>query len=272
MKCDQSSTRGAVSVNRLGFDFISESIARSTDWLFAESHHVIAIYTGGLIRTKETDFDRGPIRRDLPKKGDVLVIPAGHRVGITARGQRAEFSQVSVPTQLLEYRQLAPRFGYRDPLLHQLTNRVHSVVNREDLPARLLRESLADVVRLHLSDHYATIQRSHTDNRTFEPAVQAKLIALIEDGIDAEISLESLARSANMSVTQFIKTFTATFHTTPYQYVLDRRIERAKRMLGTTALPVTDIASRVGFSSPSHFATAFKSRVGVTPTGYRNVL
>ncbi len=256
----------------LGFEFISESIIRSTDWVFAESHHVIAIYTGGLVRAKETDFDRGPIRRDLPKKGDILVIPAGQRVGITARGQIAEFSQLNVPTQLLEHRELTMRFGYRDPLLHLLTNRVQSVVNREDILARLLRDSLTDVVRLHLSDHYATIQRNRIDNRSLDSAAQTKLVELIEDGIDAEISLDSLARGANMSVTQFIKAFTAAFHTTPYQYVLDRRIDRAKRMLTITTLSITEITARVGFSSPSHFATAFKNRVGVTPTTYRNAV
>ena len=85
----------------LAFDFISATITRPTDWLFDEPHHVIAIYTGGLVRSKETDFNRGPIRRDLPKKGDILVIPAGERVGITAPGQLAEFSQLNVPTKLL---------------------------------------------------------------------------------------------------------------------------------------------------------------------------
>lgn len=259
-------------MNGLDFSFISEPIARPTDWVFDEPHHVIAIYTGGLVRTKETDFDRGPIRRDLPKKGDILVIPAGQRVGITARGQRAEFSQLNVPTRLLENRQLTPRFGYRDPLLHLLTNRVHSVAGRDDLLARLLRDSLADVVRLHLSDHYAAIRHHQIDSRSLDAITQTKLVAFIEDALDTEISLRTLARRAELPITQFIKAFTTTFHTTPYQYVLTRRIDRAKRLLATTALPITEISAHVGFSSPSHLATAFKSRVGVTPTAYRNAL
>lgn len=254
----------------LGFEFISEPITTATDWLFDEPHHVIAIYTGGLVQVKETDFDRGPIRRDLPRKGDILVIPAGQRVGITARGQLAEFSQLNVPTQLLEHRELTPRFGYRDPLLHHLTNRVQSIADRNDILARLLRDSLTDVIRLHLTDHYATVRRSRLDDRTLDPITQAKLIELIEDGMDREITLDTLARRAEMSVAQFTKSFTVTFRTTPYQYVLDRRISRAKTLLTTTALSMTEIASTVGFSSPSHFATTFKGRVGITPTSYRD--
>lgn len=254
----------------LSFEFVNAPITTPTEWLFDESHHVIAIYTGGLVQAKETDFDRGPIRRDLPRKGDILVIPAGQRVGITARGQLAEFSQLNVPTKLLEHRELTPQFGYRDPLLHHLTNRIQSIVNREDTLARLLRDSLTEVVRLHLSDHYAMVQRGQLDDRTLDQITQAMLIELIEDGMDGEISLHTLARRADMSVSQFIKCFTATFRTTPYQYVLDRRIDRAKRLLTTTALSITEIASTVGFSSPSHLATTFKGRVGITPSSYRN--
>ncbi|MBV0917965.1 helix-turn-helix transcriptional regulator [Mycobacteroides chelonae] len=253
----------------LAFDFISATITRPTDWLFDEPHHVIAIYTGGLVRSKETDFNRGPIRRDLPKKGDILVIPAGERVGITAQGQLAEFSQLNVPTKLLEHRELTPRFGYRDPLLHLLTNRIHSLAHREDLLGRLLRDSLTDVIRLHLCDHYAAIRRPHGDNRTLDPITQAKLIEFIEEGMDTEIDLDTLARYADMSVSPFIKAFAAAFHTTPYRYVLDRRIDHAKKLLTATTLSITEISAHLRFSSPSHFATAFKTRVGVTPTAYR---
>lgn len=259
-------------MSALSFDFISSSIAKPTSWVFDESHHVIAVYTGGLVRAKETEFDRGPVRRDLPKVGDILVVPAGERVGITAQGQFLQFSQLNVPAKLLEYREITTRFGFRDPLLHQLINRAHSVADRDDLLARLLRDSLADVIRLHLSDHYAAIQYRPGSSRSLNTSTQSQLIEFIEDGLDSDISLSALAQRAHMPVSQFSKAFTATFRTTPYQYVLDRRIVRAKRLLAATTLPVTDIAASVGFSTPSHFATAFKGRVGMTPTAYRSGL
>ncbi|MBN7304794.1 helix-turn-helix transcriptional regulator [Mycobacteroides abscessus subsp. bolletii] len=264
--------RGNAPVSGLGFDFISSSIANQTSWVFDEPHHVIAVYTGGLVRAKETEFRSGTGTPDLPKVGDILVVPAGERVGITARGQFLNFSQLSVPTKLLEYRKITPRFGFRDPLLHHLINRAHSVADRDDLLARLLRDSLADVIRLHLSDHYASIQYRPGGGRSLSTSAQSKLIEFIEDSMDSDISLGALARRADMPVSQFSKAFTFAFHTTPYQYVLDRRIARAKRLLATTTLTVTDIAASVGFSTPSHFATAFKGRVGMTPTVYRNAL
>lgn len=256
----------------LEFGFISDPIDRSRDWVFNASHHVIAIYTGGLVRTKETEFDHGPSHRNLPKIGDILVIPAGQHVGITARGRLAEFSQVTVPTPLLDDRELMPRFGYRDPLLQHMTQRVHTVIDRDDLLARLLMESLTDVVRLHLADRYAKILRPHTNRRTLSTTDQRKLIEFIEDSMDASISIAALSSIVHMSITEFTRAFIDAFGTTPYQFVLHRRIERAKLLLATTRLPITDITVLAGFSNPSHFATTFRRRVGVTPSAFRNGL
>lgn len=64
--------------------------------------------------------------------------------------------------------------------------------------------------------------------------------------------------------------FAVAFHTTPYQYVLSRCVERAERLAAATTLNVTDIAASAAFSTPSHFARAFEGRVGVIPTAYRN--
>lgn len=91
----------------------------------------------------------------------------------------------------------------------------------------------------------------------------------LSDNLDAEITLDTLAGLAGMPAGAFIRAFRKTFHTTPYQYVLDRRIGHAKTLLLTTSQSITEIAVAVGFSTPNHFATAFKRRVGVSPRGYR---
>jgi AraC family transcriptional regulator len=91
----------------------------------------------------------------------------------------------------------------------------------------------------------------------------------MNDSLDADITLDALAELAEMPVGAFIQAFRKSFHTTPYQFVLDRRIARAQTLLLTTAQSITQIAGTVGFSTPNHFATAFKRRVGVSPRVYR---
>ncbi|WP_324611254.1 helix-turn-helix transcriptional regulator [Mycolicibacterium conceptionense] len=77
-----------------------------------------------------------------------------------------------------------------------------------------------------------------------------------------------IAQQAKMPVGVFITAFRAAFHTTPYQYLLDRRFERAKFLLRNTTRPVADISAAVGFSNPGHFSTAFRHRIGVSPRAY----
>jgi AraC family transcriptional regulator len=51
--------------------------------------------------------------------------------------------------------------------------------------------------------------------------------------------------------------------------LIERRINRARRLLSAGTASITEISMSVGFSTPSHFATTFKQRVGVTPSAYR---
>lgn len=99
---------------------------------------------------------------------------------------------------------------------------------------------------------------------------RARLLQYLDDELAADINLATLAEHVGLTVREFTAAFGAAFHTSPYQFVLDRRIARAKVLLRTTARAITDVATAVGFSTPSHFATTFKNRVGMAPSAYRN--
>lgn len=168
--------------------FVRESIPEPTEWRYDEPHHVIAIYEGGQMRRKEVEFERGPHQQKLPRTADVMVIPAGRRMAFCAQGDRAEFCQLIVDPKLFDQRELQPLLGARDLLLYQLIRRFRGLADRDDPMARLLRDSVADVVRLHLIDHYARIRGQHTKRRGLDPALQARLAEYIEYGLDSEIS------------------------------------------------------------------------------------
>jgi AraC-like DNA-binding protein len=83
------------------------------------------------------------------------------------------------------------------------------------------------------------------------------------------LDLEAIARRAHASKAHFVREFRATYGETPHQYLLTRRIERAKHLLHTTQLSVTEICLAVGLQSLGSFCTSFKRIVGVTPGQYR---
>jgi AraC-like DNA-binding protein len=83
------------------------------------------------------------------------------------------------------------------------------------------------------------------------------------------LDLEALARAANVSSRHFSRSFRRVFGETPYQYLLTRRLERARHLLRTTDRSVAEICLDVGFTSVGSFTTTFRRHVGVTPTDYR---
>lgn len=92
---------------------------------------------------------------------------------------------------------------------------------------------------------------------------------LVDSRYEEPLDLEALARAAHVSPRHFSRSFRRTFGETPYQYLLSRRMERARHLLRTTDLQVAEICLSVGFTSVGSFTTTFARHVGVSPTTYR---
>jgi AraC family transcriptional regulator len=77
---------------------------------------------------------------------------------------------------------------------------------------------------------------------------------------------------AGMSAHYFSELFRQSVHLSPHQYVLRRRIDRARKLLNDPSITVFEAAVRSGFADQSHFTKTFRRVVGVTPSGYRAAL
>lgn len=95
------------------------------------------------------------------------------------------------------------------------------------------------------------------------------IVAYLNGSLDSESHLDALAQLTGMSVQGFIVAFRRAFHATPYQCLLDLRIDRAQMLLLGTSQRIAEIAVAVGVSSLGRFAAAFKRRVGMSPSEYR---
>lgn len=102
-------------------------------------------------------------------------------------------------------------------------------------------------------------------------SVLARVQDFVRKNFDKELSLAELATEADMSESSFSRRFKSTVGMTPYQYVLSERIAEAKRLLRDTAWDISAVAGAVGFGGQSHFTTAFRKIVGVTPKTYRQL-
>lgn len=91
----------------------------------------------------------------------------------------------------------------------------------------------------------------------------------IAASLEQPLSLNEMARVACLSPNHFMRTFKQVFHLTPYQYLMRLRLERAKRLLEQTDLPITDVCFLVGCESLGSFSWLFHRRVGLSPEAYR---
>ena len=104
-------------------------------------------------------------------------------------------------------------------------------------------------------------------------ALRPFILHRIEDFVDAnlarDIHLGALADVASMSVGHFLRAFHSATGATPYQYLLERRLDRACALLRDSTDLVSAIALRCGYRRASHFASIFHVHRGCTPTQYR---
>ncbi|CRZ16655.1 helix-turn-helix domain-containing protein [Mycolicibacterium neworleansense] len=239
--------RKEIAARGISFSFVREQISPLEHWgSDDDDNHRVYVFLGG----------------------DVWWMPARSPHAIV-QGQVAQYCEIAIPRGVLADTVLLPRTEYRDPLIHHLIEEIYNVADRSDAAARLLIDSVAENILMLIRDKCAKAPRAPRQHRSFDAVTRRMLAEHLHDSLDSDIHLGALARLTGMSVQGFINAFRQSFQRTPYQYVLDLRIERAQTLLLATSASIAEIAVSVGFSAPGRFATTFKRRVGVSPSAYR---
>jgi AraC family transcriptional regulator len=96
-----------------------------------------------------------------------------------------------------------------------------------------------------------------------------RVMEFMDEHLAEDLRLEQIARELNLSAFHFAHEFRNSTGTTPYQYLLNQRMERAKGLLQSTAFSVQSIGELAGFRSPVNFVRAFRERIGITPAQWR---
>lgn len=100
-----------------------------------------------------------------------------------------------------------------------------------------------------------------------------KLAAKIADelcqSINKPYSLDELSKKLFISKSEIIRQFKKSYNITPYQYLIEIKINYAKIMLKNNTRSITEISEHLGFNSPYHFSNTFKQKTGISPIKYR---
>jgi AraC family transcriptional regulator len=167
--------------------------------------------------------------------------------------------------------EIPPVFDLSHPPIRDVLLALDAELREGGPGGRLLAESLGNVLAVHLLRRFSA--PGPADPRRGGGLPKPRLRAVIEyihEHLDAELSLDHLAAVARMSPFHFARLFKNSTGLPPHQYVIARRVERAKELLrGRDHPPLAEVAFETGFSSQSHFTRHFKRLVGVTPRRFR---
>ena len=109
-----------------------------------------------------------------------------------------------------------------------------------------------------------------TDTRWQNVQTIGKALSHIEKHFAEQLTLEDFARQAGMSVRNFQRRFKEAVGVTPFQRLLEIRIDRAKALLQAPELSITEIAFLIGFQDSNYFCRQFRKLEGVSPSKYRS--
>jgi AraC family transcriptional regulator len=160
--------------------------------------------------------------------------------------------------------------GTFDPLIYGIGMSLKAEIESSSPVSAFYIDSLANTLATHLLRNYIT----RTDSRIvaaeeFSQHDFIQVIDYVEANLEQPIELEQLAQIAGMSRFYFCRLFKQTIGLTPHQFVIQRRIERAKHLLTRSNLSISEIAVACGFANQNHLTRYFKRLTNITPSVFR---
>lgn len=166
--------------------------------------------------------------------------------------------------------ELQNRVDVRGGLIGELANALRAEAENNTPLGKLYGETAAQLLAVHILRKHCTVRHKVPDHRSGLSRRQLnKVREYVEAYLDRDISLQTLARLCGLSAYHFARMFKASTGLPPHRYLMERRIEKAKRLLTRTDLPILHIALQAGYKNQNHFTCAFKRITGFTPGQYR---
>jgi AraC family transcriptional regulator len=166
--------------------------------------------------------------------------------------------------------EIADRFQLRDPVLEHIAWAFKADIEAGSISGRLFRESLSSAFAARLLQRHNRRSLPMRDAHGGMSAWKLKqVITYIEDNLESDLSLQEVAKVAGISVSHLKTLFRQSTGVPVHQYVLRRRVERAKLLLQDDSLSIAQVAFAAGFAHQSHLARHMKRLLGVTPAAAR---
>jgi AraC family transcriptional regulator len=266
-----------------GWDSLHLELHRQPQFEIVEHQHTMHVIACGVGDSQDESGDRwldGKRQTERRRSGDIAIIPAGmsHRCNWNTDVQ---FGILAIEQTLLQAVgqdwvnpdriELKPQFmNEQDPLIQGILMTLKSEIQMGGIGGNLLVDSLKTALGIHLLRNYCTIApKLSSYSNGFSAATLKRVTDYIQAHLHLDLKLTTLSMIAQISPYHFLRLFKQSLGITPHQYILQQRIDRAKVLLKSSPLDISEIALRVGFCDSSHLTRCFKRSLGKTPSQWR---
>ena len=270
-----------ISSDSLGWPGVLTEVGEKDSWEVDDltvAHHYLAMNADTIPLEFEVNGAHG-FRRVTLEPGSIWFCPAGetfsHRVP-----NRCTFAAITIdpmyfgrlvvlgsePTDGTSRPELRRAYEVRTPQIEHLVRALVAEADRGNPSGLPFVEALVTGLSLQIAQHVGVEapQRVRV-RRGLSPAVRTRVLELIDARLGRGISIDELAREADLSPSYFMRAFKQAIGRPPHQHILTLRLERARRLLEQPGASLSDIALRTGFADQAHFTRLFKREFGVTP-------
>lgn len=244
---------------------------------YSNEHTICVSLAPRPVRLFQTQGDRS--KTGAYMQGDCCITPAG--IPFFARWESEDrFIQIRLASQFLQDvaqetieksdLTLMSEMHTRDRQLQAIAVMLLHELQQDHLGSGLYIESLANLLAVHLLRNYSTVQpRLPLYQGGLSDRQIMQVVEYIQAYLNQNIQLKDLAQMLNLSQFHFSRLFKQSLGITPYQYLMQQRVEKAQQLLKQTNDSITNIALECGFSSHSHFSLQFRQITGIAPKVYR---
>ena len=244
----------------------------------------VIVQLGGQLHVRRRGDGRLQYSDAVP--GTVFLCPAGiyedmvHLYGPVEESLHLYFPPTFLPATALRELDVDParvsllyEGGFTDPLVERIAWTIRTEMTDVAPAGRMLVETLTEALGVYLLRNYSNLAEAMAPLPSVQGALDPRRLELIREFVDAhlneDVSLDRLASKACLSPFHFARAFKAATGRTPHRYVIERRIQYAKKLIAENRLPLATIAEKCGFCSQAHFTTWFRRLVGRTPMAFK---
>jgi AraC family transcriptional regulator len=265
----------------LGWSSAFASVQRERAYegkLHALSDSLMVLHRGGPVDITYT-VEGKSVGRHIPK-GGVFFLPAGHECDVALHAA-LDSTHIYLRSDLFADSKagahnvldgLAPMFGDNDAVLAHLAAAVGDTIIAGMPASSMFVDPIVSAIAnrfIAINYHTPAAEPGKQTQRLTRRQMQ-RIREFVEANLETDIRLEMMAGICGRSTEYFVRIFKATAGVSPYQYVLNLRIERAKALLGVEGASIADVALQCGFSHQEHLTRMFRRFTGVTPGRYRS--